>query len=118
MARCTFDEIKEFAMDEIWVPPVDVTDRTALAHDFQIAGLDGQDFMEAYARRFGVDLADFDWVEYFGPEASGNPFSLLGYLWSRLVRRIPARDLVGLPELTLGHLFACANEGRWRRPER
>jgi len=118
MSRGTFDEIRAFAIQELWEPPDGVTERTSLAHDFGIAGLDGKEFMEKYAVRFGVDLEGFDWVTYFGPEGVGvgAPAGLITYLWRRFVQRIPRRALVELPELNLGHLVECANSGRWRSP--
>lgn len=116
MDRVTFEEIRAFTLAELWELPIEVTPKTALAHDFGIAGLDGKEFMEKYAARFGVSLDDFDWVEYFGPEGSGvgAPLGLASYLWRRFMQRVPARDLVGLPELTLEHLVECANSGKWQ----
>lgn len=117
MRHFTFDQIKAFAIAELGTLDRPITERTDLAHDFGIAGLDGKDFMEAYAQCFDVDLGDFDWIEHFGAEgSSGGPFSLLRLLWQRVVHRIPSRELDKLPDLTLGHLLECANEGRWKRP--
>ncbi len=111
----TLEHIRSFVEDGLWTLRQPITEHTALAHDFGVAGHDGKEFMEAYAARFGVDLGAFDWVEYFGPEGV-NPLGLVAYLYRRLVRRIPARDLVDLPEITLGHLVVCANRGRWESP--
>lgn len=74
--------------------------------------------MEAYSRRFGVDLEGFDWVEYFGSEGLSVlwPIGALEYLWRLYVQGLSARQLVGLPELTLGHLVDCANTGKWQSP--
>lgn len=118
MQRVTFEEIKAFTLEELWELPIEVTQRTALAHDFGVAGLDGKEFMENYAARFGVSLNGFDWVVYFGPEGVGIglPRGLVTYCWRRYIQGIPARDLVGLPEITLGHLVECANRGMWQRP--
>jgi hypothetical protein len=114
----TFEDVKAFALQELWQPSCALNADTALAQDFGIAGLDGRDFMEAYSRHFGVDLEGFDWVEYFGPEGVSPlwPVGALKYLWCR-VRGLSARDLVRLPELTLGHLVDCANAGKWRAPD-
>lgn len=116
MSAITFEQIKSFAVEQLWSPRSPLSERTALAHDFGVAGHDGKEFMEAYSSRFSVDLGAFDWLEYFGPEAGGNPFGLFAYLYQRYVRGIPARQLVGLPEITLGHLVLCANLGKWQRP--
>jgi hypothetical protein len=116
--QVTFEVVRDFAVKELWGLPAEVTDRTALAHDCRIAGLDGHDFMEKYAARFAVDLSGVDWVAYFGPEGLGVawPVGVATYLWRRYLQGRPARDLVGLPELTLGHLVECANRGQWKPP--
>ncbi len=119
MRQITFDEVRTFTIEELWDLPGGLTEQTSLAHDLRIAGLDGKEFMENYAARFGVRLGDFDWLEYFGAEglSLAFPIALVAYLWQRCVLRIPERDLVGLPELTLGHLMECANRGEWHRPK-
>jgi hypothetical protein len=118
MPRVTFEEVKAFTLRELWDLPNGLAEQTSLAHDFGIAGLDGKEFMENYATRFGVSLEGFDWIVHFGPEGLGigAPVGLVVFLWRRYVQRIPARNLVGFPELTLGHLVKCANDGRWHTP--
>jgi len=116
MSPVTLDTIKSFTVEELRPYRVSVSEHTALAHDLGVAGHDGKEFMEAYASHFGVELGAFDWLEYFGPEAGGNPLGLVSYLYSRFIRGIPARQLVGLPEITLGHLVLCANLGKWQPP--
>jgi hypothetical protein len=116
MNTATLDHIKSFTIEQLWSLPLPLTEHTALAHDFGIAGHDGKEFMEAYALRFGVALGVFDWLEYFGPEEGGNPFGLVSYLFHRFVRGVPARKLLGLPEISLGHLVLCANLGKWQPP--
>jgi hypothetical protein len=116
MSAVTLEHVTSFAVEQLWSPRKPASEHTALAHDFGVAGHDGKEFMEAYASRFDVDLSGFDWLRYFGPEVGGNPFGLLAYLYKRLVRGNPARQLVGLPEITLGHLVLCANLGKWQSP--
>lgn len=118
MARVTFEELRAFVCEELWDLPNGLTEQTSLAHDLGIAGLDGKDFMEKYGSRFDVSLEGFDWVEFFGAEGlgTGAPVGIVTHLWRRYVRQIPARELVGLPELTLGHLVSCAKEGKWQAP--
>jgi hypothetical protein len=51
---------------------------TDLAEDLGVAGRDGVELMQQFARRFDVDVTGFDSVKYFGDEASGcNPLRLL-----------------------------------------
>lgn len=116
MNAALFDDIKLFTVSELGLSHPSVTEHTALAHDLGVAGLDGKEFMEAFASKFRVELGAFDWLEYFGAEARGNPLGLFGYLYKGFVRGIPSRHLVGLPEITLGNLVLCANLGKWQRP--
>ena len=116
MSSVSLDQIKSFAVCRLWSLREPITEHTALAHDFGIAGHDGKEFMEAFASQFDVDIRDFDWLEYFGPEAGGDPFGLVAFLYKRFVRGIPARELVSLPEITLGHLVNCANFRKWTAP--
>jgi hypothetical protein len=118
MSVATFEQMRLFAIEQLWPLREPITEHTALAHDFCIAGHDGKEFMEAYAFKFGVNLGAFDWPEYFGAEGGANPFGLVAYLYKRFVRGIPARELEEVPELTLGHLVMCANIGKWKAPER
>jgi hypothetical protein len=112
----TFEDIKAFALGELWPLPDPISGHTALAHDFGVAGLDGKEFMEKFAARFAVDLGAFDWVEYFGAEVGPTPLSLVRYWYRRSVLGIPARELLELPEISLAHLVKCANQGRWEAP--
>ncbi len=116
MSDVRFEDIRKFTELKLWPIKQGVSEYSCLAHDFNVAGLDGLEFMEEYADTFDVDLTGFDWVKFFGPEASANPFSLMTYIFKRFVKGIPARELVGLPELTLGHLTICANSKKWSNP--
>ena len=116
MNKITFEAIKDFTVSELWELDKTITRDTAIAHDFEIAGMDGMEFMNEYSKKFSVSLEGFDWVEYFGPETGGNPFSIFSYLYKRFIKKIPSRELVNLPELTIEHLMRCANEKRWSAP--
>ena len=117
MSAATLEDIKAFAIAELRPLREGVSGRTALAQDFSIACLDGKEFLEAYSSRFNVDLDGFDWVKYFGAEVGANPLGLVLYLFNRFVRGIPARELSGLPEITLDHLALCAKLGKWQPPD-
>ena len=45
-----------------------------LGRDLGIDGDDASDLLKAFAQEFQVDLSDFKFDTYFGPEAGGNPF--------------------------------------------
>ncbi len=116
MDKYRLEDIVSFTEDRLWSLKNRATEFSCLAHDYNIAGLDGRDFMLDYAHVFELDIGDLDWVTYFGEEVGGNPFGLIEYVCNRFVKRIPARDLIDLPEISLGHLLDCANSGRWKNP--
>ena len=116
MSNITFKEIRDYTEAKLWALNKEATDQTCLVHDYGVGGLDGLEFMEEFSKSFDVELSGFDWLKYFGPEASANPFGLLAYLFKRFIKRVPARELVDLPELTLGHLTICANNKKWSEP--
>lgn len=66
-----------------------------------MSGDDAEEFMEAFAREFRVDLAGFEFLRHFGPEAG--LCTLPGY---------------GHYPVTVGHLVEVAKRGRWFPPPR
>jgi len=116
MNEITLAELEKFILSELWPLKKNVTEVTSLNYDFIISGLDGFEFMEKYAIKFDVDIHEFDWIEFFGEEASAAPFSLASYLFKRFILRKSEQQMLGLPKLTLGHLVKCANDGKWTHP--
>ena len=118
MGSVRLDDVIEFSEAELGKLGKPISGQTALAHDFTISGLDGKEFMDSFAAKFQVSLENFDWVEYFGAESVSlfAPFCSLPYLYKRYVMKIPAREFVDLPEITLNHLVLCANSGKWEAP--
>jgi hypothetical protein len=86
------------------------TRSTKLSLSSQLGNLvDGDaavELMEAFAKRFGVDLTGLNYSKYFGPEAPFSPFSLLDPSWWEQRR--------SLKPITVSHLLRCANEGVWQ----
>ncbi len=116
LKKTSFEDIRDFVIATLWQPSFIVNERTALAHDFHLAGQDGDEFMRHYAQTFGVNLEGFDSADYFGAERSATLSGLITSLYQRFVRQKLPRDMIALPELTLGHLLIYANEGKWKRP--
>jgi len=113
----TLNDIYDFSKKQLWSIQGEITETTSLAFDFNIAGLDGKEYMDEYSKVFSVDLEGFDWVTYFGPEAGGNPISLIYYLYKRFILGISDHEVSELPDLNLGHLVECANNGKWSKPK-
>src|SRR5262249_29332806 len=70
---------------------------TRLQWDCGVDGDDASELMVEFSRRFSVDLSDFRFDRYFGPEAAFNPFA------SR-------KKLVAV---TIGGLVWEARKGKW-----
>jgi len=81
-----------------------LTLKTRVNFDLGVAGADGFEFMEAFGKRYGVDLSMFDCEAYFGAEAGPNPFSLLWSLSRLLVGKKPS----GLKPLFVSDLVELA----------
>jgi hypothetical protein len=83
---------------------------TRLEEDLGMTGLDAAEFLESFAREFGVDLAGIEFHKHFGPEC-GPLLFCPGWL------REEMEDL-GLYPVTIGHLVNIAAAGRWFCPPR
>lgn len=59
--------------------------------DLGVDGEDGLDFIRAFGKEFGVDVSNFPYARYFGPEAS-HPFAFMRTIL-RLVTRQRTSDL-------------------------
>ncbi|MEW8053191.1 MAG: DUF1493 family protein [Candidatus Thiodiazotropha sp.] len=114
MKDVTFEQVKEFTIRELWEIKKEITPNTRLAHDFGIVGLDGMEFIEAFAKEFNVKLDGFDWGYYFGPEEGVSLISLAKYLYEKI--RGNDEMSCDLPPITLGHLVDCAQKGEWFEP--
>jgi hypothetical protein len=84
---------------------------TRLWHDLGVDGDDADEFMQAFAERFAVDLTGFEFERHFSDDGGLNP---LAYLWTKW--RNPSR-LKRVP-ITLEDLVEAAHLKRWRTPER
>lgn len=90
--------------------------QTTLYGDLGVAGDDGWDLIQAYGKKFQVDLAGFEPLRHFGEEGVSvlAPFALL---W--MVLRFPFRrrrapeEESNLRVVRIGDLVAFARAGRW-----
>lgn len=89
---------------------------TTLYGDLGVAGDDGWDLIQAYGKKFQVDLTGFEPVRHFGEEGVSvlAPFALL---W--MVLRFPFRqrrtpeEEAHLRVVRIADLVAFARAGRW-----
>jgi acyl carrier protein len=99
-------EVKDFVAEVISTSPQELTALTRLGEDLGLDGDDAEDFMQAFAHRFQVDLSDFHFDLHFGPEAAYNPF-LSFYLW------LFKPSALKLEPITIGDLVRAAKERKW-----
>lgn len=66
--------------------PGKISTSTKVNLDLGVDGDDGVDFMRSFGGAFGVDVSDFPYSRYFGPEAS-NPFGFFSAALRILSRR-------------------------------
>ena len=82
---------------------------TSINNDLGMDGDDGLEFMEAFSRRFAVDLRTFPYDNYFGPEAAATPVSII----ASMIRWITTGKSTNLAPLTLRQLALAAENGSW-----
>jgi hypothetical protein len=104
-------EVVSFVAEQIGVPKHRVRVYTTLFGDLHVHGDDAEDLMVEFARRFEVDLAEFDLGRHFEPEHSSRVAPVL-VLLRRLVGQTP-EEAAGLEPLTVRDLVAAASAGRW-----
>ena len=62
------EQVQRFAADELGLPFAKLKPEHSLLHDWNVYGLDGVEFMLAFAEKFRVDLSGVDLGRYFGDE--------------------------------------------------
>jgi len=76
---------------------------TDIERDLGVTGIDAEEFMFKFQQEFDVDLSNFRFDRYFGPEGA-DPIGLIKTLLGMGEKRDP---------LTIGHLFNAAKHRRW-----
>lgn len=106
----------EFVADFTGFKPERIQFHTTLYGDLGVAGDDGVDLVQAYGKRFQVDLAGFESVRHFGSEGL-SIFAPLGLLW--MILRLPfwkkrsPEEGSNLRVVRICDLVAFASAGRW-----
>jgi len=107
------DEVKRYVAGFVGVPVHNLKDDTSLLHDLGMDGDDAHDFMQEFARRFHVDLAQFVFKDYFAAEAASNPLALV----RGLLDAISGADRSSsFRRLEIRHLVQAAMTGSFARP--
>jgi hypothetical protein len=88
---------------------------STLFGDLGVDGADGWELIEAFGKRFHVDLSSFRADRHFGPESSAvAPFVLLWWSVSFPFRKKQTpEERSGLRAIRIADLIAAAEHSRW-----
>lgn len=110
MTDSMWERLEAFAREELGRPmfggPLKLTRDSRIEEDLRITGIDAVEFIDKWAETFGVDVKNFPYKRYFGPDTLDVVRSILGLFSSRY------RDPELVP-LTLGMLEEAMRVGRW-----
>jgi acyl carrier protein len=95
----TLHEVIQLVAEYSGVAESSITASTRLGEDLGVDGDDASDLIAAFASRFHVDIAVFDFSRHFGPEAGFSPFSI--------------HPSPRLEPVTVGHLAETVERGAW-----
>lgn len=95
---------------EYWEEPQSqLSAETSINKDLGMDGDDGLEFMQAFSRRFAVDLETFPYDNYFGYEAAATPISII----TVIIRRLTTGKSTKLSPLTLRQLAIAVENRSW-----
>ncbi len=95
---------------EYWEEPKNqLSAETSINEDLGIDGDDGFEFMQAFSRRFAVNLGAFPYDNYFGVEAAATPISIIVLM----IRWLTTGKSTKLSPLTLRQLAEAVENGSW-----
>ena len=106
MNKALFGRIGELLAEQMGVDQTSITLDTRLGRDLGMDGADAEEFLTAYRQEFGVDMTDFPYDDYFGPEVG---FEIFTYLYYFLFKR----SALILKDVTVNELMAAAEAKRW-----
>ena len=97
-------EVIVLVAEQTGVSPSRITATTRIGEDLGVDGDDASDLLTAFASRFHVDLAGFQFARHFGPEAGWSPLYALYCRFTGRGRTEP---------VTVGQLAEAAERGVW-----
>jgi hypothetical protein len=109
MDKYLADQVRHFICDFWRVRPDKLRSYTRMEEDLGMTGLDAEEFLEAFAKAFDVDLTGIQFHKHFGPECP--IFSSYPGLTEAI------KDLGSYP-VTVGHLIEVAGAHQWACPPR
>lgn len=107
MNRATKLELEAIFLEQAGLKPDELFSNSRLEQDCGVTGDDAWELLEAIHEKFGTDLSDLDFEQYFRGEAEG--------LLSPLLNRSREKHRRAFP-VTVGHIFQVVEKGKWFAP--
>jgi hypothetical protein len=110
------DQVTNFVADFIGVKPERLALSTTLLGDLGVDGADGWELVDAFGKRFQVDVSTFRADRHFGPEGLPiwAPFVCLWRLTTCRFRKTKSPEQEdGLTPIRMADLIGAAKERRW-----
>ncbi len=105
MNEDTLNKIKDFVSEFSCTKRDKLSENTTLYPNLGIGGDDAAEFLEVFSDKFSVDMSEFKFSKYFGPEGC-NPFSSLYCI-------LFARDKLKKTPITLRDLVEAVENKKW-----
>ncbi len=109
MNKAIFGRIRELLAEQMGGDEASITLDTRLGRDLGMDGADAEEFLTAYRQEFGVDMTNFPYDDYFGPEVG---FEIFSYLYCLLFKRSALKQ----KQVTVNELIAAAEAKQWPPP--
>lgn len=108
-----YNVVVGFVAYQLCMKPKELSPTTRIFHDTGCDGDDGAELIEAFAKRFEVDMTGFDITRHFNSERSSNPFIWLSRLvFDRGKLNANASAARNIP-ITVDNLFEAAKSKRF-----
>jgi acyl carrier protein len=132
-------DVVAFVVRQVGCNPERVTPQSRILEDLGVDGTDAADLMDEFGKKFGVDLATFQFSRHFGPEviplSAGAKFlaficaaalSTVYLPWTAVLWVVAAAAVIAFQirwqradkpgSLRVSHLITAARVGRWVPP--
>ena len=109
------EKVYSFTAEQTGVPQNSLTPETTLEKDLGVTGDDGEEFMQAFSKVFGVDLSEFIFNQYFWDEYE-TPIALIDNWFGPLFpmfKRSKKREKI---PIKIADLMQAVTNGRWLSP--
>jgi hypothetical protein len=107
------EQVMDFIATETLFPRDKLRSDLTLFRDLGLDGDDASDLIEAFGKRFGVDLGAFEFSKHFGPELPAFPPLFLVQIFRMRVLGHDVHQIAHVEPITLGNLVEAARLKKW-----